>query len=400
MSRQEIRVLIVEDCPECREQCTRFLKGDRQQKYVVLEADTARLGYELILREHPHLVLLSHCPPVLDGLRILANMNGRPIGPGRPAVILLASQGSEELAATALRSGAADYLPKAMLTEESLLCSVRRVIAQVRKSRRKSQHDKHLRRVLHDTNEKLAAAGEVQRLLLPTASPQVPGVDIGGTCLPAEATGGDFFDFIMKGDGSLAVVMGDVVGHGLGPALFAAETRAYLRAFSQTLSAPGAILAATNRLLCQDTRGERFVTLFFGNLDPGTRLLQFSGAGHRAYLIHAVGNVTKIDSNQPPLGLGPEFIPGIEGELSLQSGDLLLLMTDGITECARRKGKTALPDRMFGETRALEFVRTNRSQPAADLVSGLLQEVNRFTGQVSHDDDMTVVIVKADKAAR
>jgi phosphoserine phosphatase RsbU/P len=136
-------------------------------------------------------------------------------------------------------------------------------------------------------------------------------------------------------DGRLALVMGDVVGHGLGPALFASETRAYLRALLadhvRSRADPGRDEPV---LLYEDTEGERFVTLFFGILDPLSRSLCFSGAGHRAFLLQADGCVTRIDSHQPPLGLSPDFIRNTQRELTLRPGDLFFLMTDGITESA------------------------------------------------------------------
>jgi serine phosphatase RsbU (regulator of sigma subunit) len=400
MSRQPIRILIVEDCLEDRELYKRFLNEDRHQQYVVFEADTGDRGFELLELEQPHCVLLDYLLPDRNGLEVLAQLaDGHP-SQDRPAVVMLTDHGSEELAVDALRSGAHDYLPKSDLSGEQLRGSIRRAVATVRHSRRRKRKDKELRRTLQDTKDQLKTAGEIQRLMLPTASPEVAGFDIAGACQPAEATGGDFFDFIPLPEGNLGLVMGDVVGHGLGAALFASETRAYLRAFSQTIAAPGEILTATNRLLCQDTRGERFVTLFFGCLDSRNRCVRFAAAGHRAYVLHGQGGAAKIDSHQPPLGLSPDLVRPTERDLLLLPGDLFVLMTDGITENAKPDDGRPLPDRMFSEAQALAFLQQNRCKPAAELVSSLIHEVSDFTGQPKHDDDMTVVIVRALQSAR
>lgn len=394
MPRQPIRILIVEDCPEDREMYKRFLKQDVLHRYVVFEAETGRQGCELIAREQPHCVLLDYLLPDLNGLQILSQLNEDAGSLGLPAVVMLTSHGSESLVAAAWRSGALDYLSKATLTREELLESIRRTVARTKDlERRKRRHEK-AQQDLRDTKEKLHAAGVIQRTMLPKRSPEIAGLDIGAGCLPAEATGGDFYDFIAMRDGSVGLVMGDVVGHGLGPALFASETRAYLRAFSRTMSGPGAILVATNELLYDDTEGERFVTLFFGILDPLSRSLRFAGAGHRAFLLAGDGTVTRIDSHQPPLGLSPDFIHNTERELILRPGDLFFLMTDGITESACPETGQPLPERMFGETRALEFLQNNRCKPAGKLVSELFDYVHRYTGQSANDDDMTVMIVK------
>jgi phosphoserine phosphatase RsbU/P len=394
MTKQPIRVLIVEDCPEDRETFTRFLNQNVLHRYVVFEADTGRQGCELIAQEQPHCVLLDYRLPDLNGLQVLCHLGEVLDSQEMPAVVMLTNHGSEALAAAAWRSGALDYLSKATLTGEQLRGSVRRAVAQVKDFRRRKRKEAKTQRELKDTIDKIHAAGEIQRMMLPRTQPQVAGFDIGAGCLPAEATGGDFFDFIMMPDGRLGLVMGDVVGHGLGPALFASETRAYLRAFSRTMSDPGAILVATNQLLYEDTEGERFVTLFFGILDPLSRSLCFSGAGHRAFLLQADGEVTRIDSHQPPLGLSPDFIRNTQREMPLRPNDLFFLMTDGITESACPENGLPLPERMFGEARALEFLQNNRCKPAGVLVSELFQRVHRYTEQSIHDDDMTVMIVK------
>ena len=394
MSREPIRVLIVEDCPADRELYKRFLQQDHLHHYRVLEAETGRHGWELILSEQPHCVLLDYRLPDLSGLQILDQLNTAHGEMEMPAVIMLTGHGSEWLAAAALRGGAFDYLAKSTLTGKQLLGSVRRVVAQVKTSERSRRKHEKTQRELEATIQKLQTAGEIQRMMLPKEAPQVEGIDIAAGCLPAEATGGDFYDYIPMQDGTLGLVMGDVVGHGLGPALFASETRAYLRAFSRNLSGPGAVLIATNQLLFEDTRGNRFVTLFFGILEPDTRRMRCCSAGHRAHLLSADGGVTKIDSQQPPLGLSPDFVRNEERQLLLQPGDVFLLMTDGITESSRPDESLPWTERMFGEGRALKYLQNNRDKPACELVSGLFREVRQYTGRSSHLDDMTVMIVK------
>jgi phosphoserine phosphatase RsbU/P len=393
MSKQPIRILIVDDCPEDRELYKRFLQRDRQRRYRVSEAETGRQGWELIIREQPHCILLDYRLPDLDGLQILHQLNAHATEMEVPAVVLLTSHGSERLAAAALRGGAFDYLAKATLTGEQLLSTIRRVVAQAKNSLRSKRNHEKTRRELEDKLQKLQAAGEIQRNMLPKEAPRIAGFEIGAGCLPAEATGGDFYDFLTLRDGMLGLAMGDVVGHGLGPALLASETRAYLRAFSRSMSGPGAVLVATNQLLFEDTCGNRFVTLFFAVVDPKSRVMRFSGAGHRAYLLRSE-EVIRIDSHQPPLGIAPNAVEGYERELLLQSGDLFLLMTDGITESIRPDPNLSWTERVFGEARVVDYLQNNRSKPASEMVAGLFEEVHRHTGQSTHEDDMTLMVVK------
>src|SRR5205823_14364179 len=125
--------------------------------------------------------------------------------------------------------------------------------------------------------------------LFPGGGLGLAGFDIGGASYPAEATGGDYFDYIPLGDGTLVVAIGDVSGHGLGPALLMASTRAYLRALALVHTDITQMLALANRVLCQDTN-EQFVTLVLARLDPDSGTLIYASAGHPSgYLLDRAG---------------------------------------------------------------------------------------------------------------
>ena len=116
----------------------------------------------------------------------------------------------------------------------------------------------------------------VQQKLYPVRAPEIEGFDLAGAAFPADHTCGDYYDFVPFPDGRVGIAVGDVSGHGFGPALLMAETRAYLRSLSRTSSDLGQILRRLNRFLCQDTEDERFVTLMVTLLDParGARVLE------------------------------------------------------------------------------------------------------------------------------
>ena len=189
--------------------------------------------------------------------------------------------------------------------------------------------------------------------------------------------------------------MGDVSGHGIGPAILAADTRAYLKALSLTDASPGRILALSNKLLCQDTKGECFVTLFLVHVSPDSPVVRYAAAGHQGFVIRRAGTAEAIDGQQPPLGLGPEMVAGIEDQVTLGPGDLLFLMTDGIHEAASTRDRPRSGATMFGVQRALQVVCENRHRSAAEIVSALLDCVRQFTRRRLQEDDMTIVVVKA-----
>ncbi len=394
MPRSPMRILIVDDCDEDRDLFKRMLLHDTVHQYTVFEAETGQQGCGLIVREQPHCILLDYRLPDMDGLQILDKIRESHAEVEMPAVVFLTSHGNESLAVAAMRKGAIDYLAKATITGEELLGCIRRVVARKKNVQRSRRHQEKTRRELDATMQQLRVAGEIQRAMLPGRAPSVPGFDFAAGCIPAAATGGDFFDYIPMIDGRWGLVMGDVVGHGLGPALLATETRAYLRAFSRSLTSPGAVLVATNQLIYEDTCGHRFVTLFFGILDPPRRQLQFCGAGHRAFVLCSTGEVLQIDSEQPPVGLDLEFVRDRNRQITLQPGDIFLLMTDGITESARQGEHSPWPRRMFGQARAIDFLEKNRYQSAEQLVAGLFQKVRQYTKRSRQDDDMTMMIVK------
>ena len=168
------------------------------------------------------------------------------------------------------------------------------------------------------------------------------GFDIGGASYPAEAIGGDYYDFIPLPDGSLGIAIGDVSGHGVGPALLMAETRAFLRAFAQTHADVSTILGLVNRVLVPDVEEDRFITLLLAKLDPRTGSFVYTSAGHpTGYILDAVGNVKRtLPSTSVPLGIMADVTFLSSDEIILDPGDNVLLITDGIVE---RVLRTAFP---------------------------------------------------------
>src|SRR5207244_4491644 len=131
--------------------------------------------------------------------------------------------------------------------------------------------------------------------LFPAAPLPPAGFDISGVSCPAEATGGDYFDYIPMRDGGLGVVIGDVSGHGFGPALLMAELRAYLRAFLLTRTDVGEIVGLLNRALADDAPEGHFATLLLARLDPSSRSLVYASAGHLpGYLFSPAGEVKAV----------------------------------------------------------------------------------------------------------
>jgi len=236
----------------------------------------------------------------------------------------------------------------------------------------------------------MSLARAVQQQFYSMPPPQIEGFDFAGAAFPADATGGDYFDFVALPGGCVGITVGDVCGHGIGSALLMVELRAYLRAFAQQSSDLGKILSLTNDALVSDLEQDRYATLIFCRLQPDTRTVVYSSAGHTPGFILDSSGALKctLDSTDIPLGFLPKHTFGCSHPLELEPGDILALLTDGITESER-------PDQdCFGVERALEFIRAHRQESAQDIVAGLYHAVRAFSDGLPQTDDITAVVCK------
>ncbi len=236
----------------------------------------------------------------------------------------------------------------------------------------------------------LLAAAAIQARLLPQEAPQVPGLDIAGRCYPAEAAAGDHFDYRWLPDASLLVVLGDVSGHGIGPALVATDFCARLRTLSENLCELQDLAAQLNSALYWETTGEIFVTAILGQLRPESRSLTYLNAGHpEAIVLNPAGDVkARLASGSLPFGILLEnpFVVGDPIELS--DDDLVFFSTDGLLEVGR-PGKP-----QFGLERAVPIIQAHRHRKAADIIEALYLAARQYAGAEKPRDDMTMVVVK------
>jgi PAS domain S-box-containing protein len=244
--------------------------------------------------------------------------------------------------------------------------------------------------VLQENLEQFRLAREIQQRLFPDKAPDVAGYEVAGASFPAEAAGGDYFDYLTMLNGRIGLVVGDVTGHGIGPAMLMAETRAYLRLLSFRREDVGEILTIANRVISEDVGFERFVTLMLVRIEPTTRTLMYASAGHPAgYLFNSAGEIKQVlKRTGVPLGIRANTTYETAPPITMETGDLALLLTDGIEEAMG-------PDNsFFGIERALDYVRENRHLPAASIVNGLYQVVREFSQGITQLDDVTAIIVK------
>ncbi|MBN1589631.1 MAG: SpoIIE family protein phosphatase [Pirellulales bacterium] len=379
MNTRHVRILLVED-DEDDVWVLRGLLADRWEvPYELIHAETLAVALQHCAGGRIDLILLDLSLPDSRGLETFLIMNAEA---GDVPIVVLTGETNETLGINAVQAGAEDYLIKGQMDDQLLVRSIRFAIERRRRHRAERQ--------LRDTSQEFRTAQQIQKRLFPLTSPQLEGFDIASALYPAKATAGDYFDYITMRDGRLAVVIGDVTGHGMGPALLMAETRACLRGLVETSDDPAEILTRANRALARDTDDSLFVTLMFAAIDPVSRELEYASAGQRGYLLDNSGAILVLDSTSLPLGIDASTsVPSLPlGRL--KSGQIVAMFTDGLVEAESPNHER------LGADRVLECIQSLRQRRASDIVTGLRDLVDRFSGDRPKADDITIVVVKVE----
>lgn len=236
-------------------------------------------------------------------------------------------------------------------------------------------------------------AQEVQRNLLPASPPDIPGLDVAGTSLSCDETGGDYFEYramTRGGEVCLDTAVGDVTGHGVPSALLMATARALLLA-TEDSETPAERVRRANRLLCRDVADSgRFMTLLAMEIRPREGSARYVRAGHDPALLYDPGRdaFEEWPGIGLPLGIEPEY-PYAEYTMPFAGpGQLLLLGTDGIWEARDPAGE------MYGKARFRAVVRRSAGLPAAGVLAAVLADLAAFRGEGRQEDDVTLVVVK------
>ncbi|MEM9380756.1 MAG: GAF domain-containing SpoIIE family protein phosphatase [Planctomycetota bacterium] len=238
----------------------------------------------------------------------------------------------------------------------------------------------------------LEIAAEIQSGLMPKAPPQRDGYDLFGWYRSAEHASGDFYDFVQSKDGGLAAVVGDVTGHGVGPALITATAQASLRAYARILDDPGAVVTMLNSDLSQRVDDGIFLTLFMVQLDDDGRV-SILNAGHTPPLLWRASakSIESIAADGPALGLMDDMQYAVGEPIQMEPGDVLLAFTDGLVE-ARHPD---YPDRFFEEqgVRAVLSDAGHQGVSARDTVESVAKAALEFADG-AREDDVTIVAIR------
>lgn len=372
------RVLVADDQPDVLLALRLLLKAHG------CELATAAEPAELLarLRREPFDVVLMDLNYSRDttsgreGLEALAAV--RELAPGLPVVVMTA-WGTLEIAVEAMRRGADDFVLKPW--DNALL--VDRVTQH---ARRRLQSEAEARRQEADRRD-LELARRVQAGLFPGARPASPSLDYAGECLEAGAVGGDFYDFLDLGPDRLGLVLADVAGKGVSAALLMASLQAFVRSRCSTVAGPelGLRLQEVNRLYFAATPPERYATLFVAVWDGAERALWYVNCGHTPPLLRRrSGHFETLAATSTVVGLFETWEAPVR-HLALEPGDLLVAVSDGVTEAARGDGEE------FGLMGLRRVMETAATQPVSAIPSAVVSSTLAHVGSAARDDLTTLV---------
>ncbi len=238
--------------------------------------------------------------------------------------------------------------------------------------------------------QELAIARSIQQSLLPTSAPIIAGYDIAGWNQSAQETGGDFYDFHLLEDGKLILILADVSGHGIGPALLAAECWALQRAAFSWAEDYGSCMDRINRLICRHIPNDRFITAFIGNMDAENDTLTYLSAGHGPVFILKVSEhrIENLPVRSMPLGIMAEHCYDQWQTASFNPGDILIAFTDGFFEWENASGNN------YGTERICETVFRCAHLSAAAIIERVHHDLLRFADGIRQQDDLTAIVVK------
>ncbi len=238
----------------------------------------------------------------------------------------------------------------------------------------------------------IGLARQIQTRLLPGEPFRQQGVSIDALSDPGQRVSGDYFDYFVRSDGKIVIVIADVAGKGIPASLLMANLQAAVRVTLRENGDLIASVAAMNRLLCQNAGDDRFVTAIFGLLDPAARTFTFINAGHHEpYLIQERNQVETLQSPHGadlPIGIDSEYAYRLR-TLSLDARpSMLLFHTDGVGDAENETGE------QFGETRFTQAVVNQASQPSDELIVRVRRSIKQFTRNTPQTDDITLLAVE------
>ncbi len=258
-------------------------------------------------------------------------------------------------------------------------------IAAIRIEHARLVEVEHAERLLtHD----LEQAADIQRSLFPQSPPVLPGLQLSGRSLPCRSVGGDYFDYVPMADGRIFVVVADVSGKGLAASLLMSSLQARVHALCELQTDVAKLVSRLNHSTKANTPDNKFITGFFAAIDPVTGEMEYANAGHNPPVIaRQNGKVELLTAGGPVLGILPN-INYVGGRTKLETGDLLVMYSDGVSEAPNAK------DEEFGEEAVAQIAASCLDRSADEVLMEIARQLRAFLGECSPTDDVTMVVAR------
>jgi phosphoserine phosphatase RsbU/P len=391
MRTMQSRILIADDQPDVLRALCLLLKGHGYTTETVtspsdlLEA-LGRSEFDLLLMD---LNYARDTTSGREGLDLLGRLKALD---GVPPIVVMTGWATVGIAVEAMQRGVTDFVEKPW-TNSQLLEVLSKQITLGRERResarlavQETQAQKVIASQFHEQEHEIAEARAIQEGFLPKEIPQLAGYEIAAAWQSARVVGGDYFD-VLPFDGEMCgLCIADVAGKGLPAALLMSNLQAAVRGLASPSLVPEELCSRLNSLLCRNIASDRFVTLFYAQLDGPSRQLRYVSAGHNPpFVVRRDGSHERLREGGVVLGVfaNQKFKSDVT---QLRSGDRLVLYTDGVTEASNSD------DEEFGEERLLRVLQENASSPAAEIQKKILQSVAAFSRGTWQDDATLLVI--------
>jgi sigma-B regulation protein RsbU (phosphoserine phosphatase) len=316
----------------------------------------------------------------------LAGLRGTSLGAASVMVTPLL-YGKQNMGVLALGNGPSspsftpsDFVVFKSIAEQSAFALYNAIIYSEANEKKRLDHD-------------LEIARDIQRILLPSEAPVIPGFEISGINIPARHVSGDYFDYLTVDDDRLGVAIADVSGKGVPASIIMAICRSVLRSQAASNPSPADVLRKVNRQLYPDIKEDMFISMAYLILDHASGSVTLARAGHDAPILfdHATGTASPVKPPGMVVGIDSGSVfDRITGDfaLSLKRDDCLLLYTDGVTEALDANGDE------FGPERMIESVRASAPEGAPAIINRLIDELRSFVGAQPQNDDITLIAIR------
>jgi len=391
VSTMQSRILIADDQPDVLRALCLLLKGHGYSTETVtspsdlLEA-LRRSEFDLLLMD---LNYARDTTSGREGLDLLAQLKAIDTV---PPIVVMTGWATVGIAVEAMQRGVTDFVEKPW-TNSQLLEVLRKQITLGRERResarlavQETQAHKVIASQFHQQEHEIAEARRIQEGFLPKQIAQLAGYEIAGAWQSARVVGGDYFDVLPFDRDTFGLCIADVAGKGLPAAMLMSNLQAAVRGLASPSLAPEELCARLNALLCRNMANDRFVTLFYAQLDGQERRLRYVSAGHNSpFVLHRDGTHERLREGGCVLGVfaNLRFESGV---VELQSGDRLVLYTDGVTEAWNSE------DEEFGEERLLRVLQEDPTRTAAEIQAKILQAASDFSHGIWQDDATLLVV--------